>query len=120
MCKDVAHDPYTSHSIKSQKSIAALKMLKAEELRREEIRKPITLEITEQAPTSTQLQNIIDIIGESRIGDVVPGAIGKSDAIKIADKDPSQVTRPIVVDWGNAIVVTGGNESSIKQLLKNL
>lgn len=90
------------------------------ELKREEARKPITLEVTEQAPTSTQMQNIIEIIGESRIGDLVPGAIGKSDAIKIADKDPDQVVRPIVVDWGNAHVVIGGDGSQIKKLLDKM
>lgn len=109
-----------SHSVKSQPSLAALKILKDAELKREEDRKPITLEVTEEAPTSTQMQNIIDIIGEQRIGDLVPGAIGKSDAIKIVDKDPSQVSRPIVVDWGNATVVLGGDSAKIKSLLENM
>lgn len=115
------HSSYLiSHSVKSQPSLAALKILKDAELKREEDRKPITLEVTEEAPTSTQMQNIIDIIGEQRIGDLVPGAIGKSDAIKIVDKDPSQVSRPIVVDWGNATVVLGGDSAKIKSLLENM
>lgn len=109
-----------SHSVKSQPSVAALKMLKDVELKREEARKPITLEVTEEAPTSTQMQNIIDIIGESKVGDLVPGAIGKADAIKIADKTPDQVARPIVVDWGNAHVVLGGDAAKIKKLLDNM
>lgn len=97
-----------------------LKILKDAELKREEAQKPITLEVTEAAPTPTQMQNIIDIIGESRIGDLVPGAIGKSDALRIVEKDPGQVTRPIVVDWGNADVVLGGNESKVLALLNKL
>lgn len=109
-----------SHSTKSQASVAALKYLKEVELKREEARKPITLEVTEEAPTSTQMQNIIDIIGERGIGDLVPGAFGKADAIKIADKNPSQVARPIVVDWGNAHVVLGGDAQKIRQLIEKM
>lgn len=66
------------------------------------------------------MQNIIDIIGEKSIGDLVPGAFGKADAIKIADKTPGQVARPIVVDWGNAHVVLGGDAGKIKQLIDNM
>lgn len=94
--------------------------MKDVELRREEARKPITLEVTEEAPTSTQMQNILDIIGDDRIGEIVPGALNKSDAVKIADKEPAQVKRPIVVDWGNAQVVLGGDTTKIKTLLDNM
>ncbi len=97
--------------------MAALQLLKRNAEERESERNKFTLEVTEQAPTATQMQNILDIIGDKRIGEVVPGAMGKGDAIKMADRQPEKVIRPIVVDWGNAKVVLGGNEKQIQTLV---
>lgn len=109
-----------SHSSKSQTSLAALKLLKDIELKREEDRKPFTLEVTEEPATATQLSNIIDIAGHKNVGDIVRGAIDKREAVRIGEKYPEQFQRPLVVDWGNAKVVIGGDQGKIKALIDSL
>lgn len=53
------------------------------------------------------------------VGKIVPGAVGRADAVKLADKSVSEVVRPIVVDWGNGKVLVGeeaGDEAKVKEL----
>ena len=76
--------------------------------------------MTEEPPTSTQLHSILEIVGTDNVGDIVDGAVSESDALRIIKSDKDAVKRPITVDWANARVVMGHNESKILSLLKKL
>jgi len=58
-------------------------------------------DVQEGAPTPDQLGNIIDYLGESKIGSVVSGATSSSDALRKLKADGNAFQRPVVVDWHN-------------------
>ena len=58
-------------------------------------------DVQEGAPTPDQLGNIIDYLGESKIGSVVSGATSSSDALRKLKADENAFQRPVVVDWHN-------------------
>lgn len=60
-----------------------------------------TTDVQEGAPTSDQLTNIIEYLGQDKIGSVVDGATSLSDALSKFKKDENVFQRPVVVDWGN-------------------
>ncbi|KAK6537063.1 hypothetical protein TWF281_001264 [Arthrobotrys megalospora] len=64
------------------------------------------LDVVEGPMTTTQLRSILDYVGESKVGDIVEGASGVTDAMKILEgtKGVEAVKRPIVVDWNNGRV----------------
>ncbi|KAK6503602.1 hypothetical protein TWF481_008615 [Arthrobotrys musiformis] len=80
------------------------------------------LDIVEGPMTTTQLRSILDYVGENKVGDIVEGARGVHDAMKILEgaKGVDAVKRPIVVDWNNGRVVLGEKQSALQQLVDSL
>ncbi|KAF3941658.1 hypothetical protein ABW19_dt0204535 [Dactylella cylindrospora] len=80
------------------------------------------LDVVEGPMTTTQLRSILDYIGENKVTDIVEGAKGVTDAMKILEKANGQdvLKRPITVDWNNGKVVLGDKQSAIKQLVDSL
>ncbi|KAK6500566.1 hypothetical protein TWF506_003338 [Arthrobotrys conoides] len=80
------------------------------------------LDVVEGPMTPTQLRSILDYVGENKVGDIVEGAMGIHDAMKILEgaKGVDAVKRPIVVDWNNGRVVLGEKQSALQQLVKSL
>ena len=96
-------------------------------------------DVQEGAPTPDQLGNIIDYLGESKIGSVVSGATSSSDALRKLKADGNAFQRPVVVDWHNGragtifsarhsydskitdmTTVVGDSESEILKLVREL
>ncbi|KAL5604822.1 hypothetical protein BROUX41_001840 [Berkeleyomyces rouxiae] len=73
--------------------------------------------VTEQAPTEDQLKTILSYAGASRISSIISGASSESEALKKYKLAPESFQRPVVVDWNNAKVVAGENESEILKLV---
>ncbi|RVD87627.1 uncharacterized protein DFL_001848 [Arthrobotrys flagrans] len=80
------------------------------------------LDVVEGPMTTTQLRSILDYVGENKVGDIVEGARGVHDAMKILEgaKGVDAVKRPIVVDWNNGRVVLGEKQSALQQLVESL
>ncbi|KAF3308327.1 hypothetical protein TWF173_001535 [Orbilia oligospora] len=80
------------------------------------------LDVVEGPMTTTQLRSILDYIGENKVEDIVEGARGIHDAMKILEgtKGVDAVKRPIVVDWNNGRVVLGEKQSALQELIKSL
>ena len=54
------------------------------------------------------------------VAKIIPAAMGRSDAVKLAQRSPSEVLRPIVVDWGNGKLLVGKDaedETKVKELV---
>lgn len=54
------------------------------------------LDVVEGPPTSDQLRNIIEYVGEGNAGRVVPGASGAADAARRMRLDMNAFRRPLV------------------------
>lgn len=54
------------------------------------------LDVTESAPTSDQLKNILDYLGAGSASKIIKGATGPDDAIKKLSSDGSSFIRPLV------------------------
>jgi hypothetical protein len=59
-------------------------------------REEFQLDITEQHPTSDQLQTILGYVGNKGIPSVVEGAINESEALKKFKANPDTFKRPVV------------------------
>ncbi|KAJ6260858.1 hypothetical protein Dda_3519 [Drechslerella dactyloides] len=55
------------------------------------------LDVVEGPMTPTQLRSILDYVGDAKVGDIVDGAKGVTDAMKILEgaKDANKLKRPI-------------------------
>jgi arsenate reductase-like glutaredoxin family protein len=60
--------------------------------------------VQEAEPTSDQLTNIFQYLGQDKIGNVVEGASSTTEALRKLKENGSVFQRPIVVDWGNGRV----------------
>ncbi|OAA61670.1 DUF1687 domain containing protein [Niveomyces insectorum RCEF 264] len=80
-------------------------------------RDPFELNITEDPPTTDQLQTILEYVGTPAIPTVVRGAHTMTEALRAFRKDPNNFQRPLVVDWNNGKAVAGDKESEILKLL---
>ncbi|KAK6351656.1 hypothetical protein TWF718_004810 [Orbilia javanica] len=80
------------------------------------------LDVVEGPMTTAQLRSILDYVGENKVGEIVEGARGVHDAMKILDgtKGVDAIKRPIVVDWNNGRVVLGEKQSALQQLVESL
>ncbi|KAK8016266.1 hypothetical protein PG993_014455 [Apiospora rasikravindrae] len=78
------------------------------------------LNITEDAPTTDQLQTILEYVGQNKIGTVIPGTNTTKDALKKFKESPNNFKRPVIVDWNNGHAVASENESEILKMLDNL
>lgn len=97
------------------------------------------LNITEDAPTPSQLETILDYAGTLGIPSIIKGAESKQEALKRFKESADNFQRPVVgccplimsiamltmtcvqvVDWHNGKAVGGGNESAILTMLNAL
>ncbi|KAK8074936.1 hypothetical protein PG997_009599 [Apiospora hydei] len=78
------------------------------------------LNITEDAPTTDQLQTILEYVGQNKIGTVIPGTNSNKDALKKFKESTDNFKRPVIVDWNNGHAVASENESEILKMLDNL
>ena len=96
-------------------------------------------DVQEGVPTSDQLTNIFEYLGQDKIGSVVEGASSTTEALRKLKDNGALFQRPLVVDWGNGragtsplhhnigclrfatdtlLAVSGDNESEILKLLQ--
>ncbi|KAK6361108.1 hypothetical protein TWF730_004855 [Orbilia blumenaviensis] len=117
------------HSPRSEASNRVLSALKTANTAAEESsantsdkKQIFELDIVEGPMTTSQLRSILDYVGENKVGEVVEGARGVHDAMKIIEgtKGADAVKRPIVVDWNNGRVVLGEKQSALQQLVQSL
>lgn len=80
-------------------------------------REPFDLNITEDPPTSDQLQTILEYVGTSGIATIVKGASTQAEAMRKFRESHDNFQRPVVVDWSNGKAVAGDKESEILKLL---
>lgn len=59
-------------------------------------REEFQLDITEEPPTSDQLQTILGYVGHKGIPSIVEGAINESEALKKFKANPDNFKRPVV------------------------
>ncbi|KAF7594996.1 hypothetical protein BBP40_007596 [Aspergillus hancockii] len=87
------------------------------------------LEVTTAPPTTDQLRNILDYVGDAAggrvtysVSEVVNGARDAEDAIKRFKEGSGEggFVRPITVDWTNGRAVVGDNESEILKMVQQL
>ncbi|KAI9163233.1 putative redox protein fmp46 [Paramyrothecium foliicola] len=80
-------------------------------------RDPFELNITEDPPTTDQVQTIIGYVGQSGISSIIKGANNEQDALKRFKENKDNLFRPLTVDWNNGKAIVGDNEAEIlKQL----
>lgn len=100
-------------------------------------REPFELNITEDPPTTDQVQTILGYVGTGGISKVIKGARDEKDALKRFKESKENFLRPLVclclressihaqltnmihqtVDWNNGKAVAGDNESEILKIL---
>lgn len=83
-------------------------------------REPFELDITEADPTADQLKNILEYLGNGKVGSLVKGASSESEALKKLKESGDNFQRPVVVDWNQGKAVAGDNESEILKLVNAL
>lgn len=57
---------------------------------------PFELDISEQAPTSDQLRNILQYVGANNAGRVIKGSKNETDALRKLKENPEAFQRPVV------------------------
>ena len=80
-------------------------------------REPFDLNITEDPPTTDQLQTILEYVGASGISAIVKGAGTQAEAMRKFRESHDNFQRPVVVDWSNGKAIAGDKESEILKLL---
>ncbi|CAK7207507.1 hypothetical protein SEUCBS139899_010317 [Sporothrix eucalyptigena] len=80
-------------------------------------REPFDLNITEDPPTSDQLQTILDYVGTPGIPAIIKGANTRAEALRKFRESHDNFQRPVVVDWSNGKAIAGDKESEILKLL---
>ncbi|CAN8100666.1 unnamed protein product [Discula destructiva] len=78
------------------------------------------LDITENPPTTDQLQTILEYAGAKNISSIIKGASSESEALRMFKRSPDNFQRPVTVDWNNGKAVAGEDESQILKLLGQL
>ncbi|KJZ75873.1 hypothetical protein HIM_04697 [Hirsutella minnesotensis 3608] len=80
-------------------------------------RDPFELNITEDPPTTDQVQTILEYVGTGGISEVIQGARDAKDAMEKFKRSKDSFVRPVTVDWNNGKAIAGDNESEILKLL---
>ncbi|TQV93335.1 hypothetical protein V2A60_010237 [Cordyceps javanica] len=80
-------------------------------------REPFELNITEDPPTTDQVQTILGYVGTGGISKVIKGARDEKDALKRFKESKENFLRPLTVDWNNGKAIAGDNESEILKIL---
>ncbi|KAH0543218.1 hypothetical protein FGG08_002479 [Glutinoglossum americanum] len=97
-------------------------------------RQEFELNVTEEPPTVDQLRSILEYVGARRVGEIVKGARGEADAMRMLKQDSNTFQRPLpwasanldleIVDWNNGRAafhpVIGEDESEILKMLETL
>ncbi|KAI9744527.1 MAG: hypothetical protein M1818_002056 [Claussenomyces sp. TS43310] len=83
-------------------------------------RQEFELDVTEEPPTSDQLQTILEYVGAQRASTIIKGAKDEADALKKLNENTENFQRPLTVDWNNGRAVVGENESEILKMLASL
>ncbi|KAF3765102.1 DUF1687-domain-containing protein [Cryphonectria parasitica EP155] len=78
------------------------------------------LNITEDPPTSDQVQTILEYVGKHNVGSIIKGASSESEAMKLFKQSAESFQRPVTVDWNNGKAVAGADESKIIKMLNQL
>jgi hypothetical protein len=80
-------------------------------------RDPFDLNITEDPPTTDQLQTILEYVGTAGIPTIVKGAKTQNEALRKFRESHDNFQRPVVVDWNNGRAIASDKESEILKLL---
>ncbi|KAM3506842.1 hypothetical protein MY11210_007391 [Beauveria gryllotalpidicola] len=80
-------------------------------------REPFELNITEDPPTTDQVQTILGYLGPGGISKVIKGARDEKDALKRFKESKENFLRPLTVDWNKGKAIAGDNESEILKIL---
>ncbi|RDA91183.1 hypothetical protein CP533_4810 [Ophiocordyceps camponoti-saundersi (nom. inval.)] len=80
-------------------------------------REPFELDITEELPTSGQVETILEYAGQRGIPRVIQNARDVKDALQRFKESKDNFLRPVTVDWDKGKVVAGDNESEILKLV---
>ncbi|RDA84565.1 hypothetical protein CP532_1123 [Ophiocordyceps camponoti-leonardi (nom. inval.)] len=80
-------------------------------------REPFELDVTEELPTSGQVETILEYAGPRGIPRVIRDARDQKDALQRFKESKDNFLRPITVDWDKGKVVAGDNESEILKLV---
>ncbi|KAI1212562.1 DUF1687-domain-containing protein [Annulohypoxylon truncatum] len=76
------------------------------------------LDITETAPTTDQLQTILDYVGPDQISQVIKGAKTKKDALDLYRQNAASFSAPVIVDWHHGRALASGKTSKILEMLE--
>ncbi|TQS34166.1 hypothetical protein Golomagni_05461 [Golovinomyces magnicellulatus] len=80
-------------------------------------RAPFELNVTEDPPTTEQVQTILNYVGSNGISKVIKDARDEKDALKKFKENSESFQRPVTVDWNNGKAYAGDNESTILKIL---
>lgn len=80
-------------------------------------REQFELNVTEDLPTESQVQTILEYVGKAGVPRIVQGAVDEKDALKKFKESKESLQRPLTVDWNNGKAIAGDNESEILKLL---
>ncbi|KAI0468945.1 DUF1687-domain-containing protein [Xylaria cf. heliscus] len=83
-------------------------------------RSDFELNITEEPPTTDQLQTILGYVGKGKISSIVKGATSENEALKKFKESSDNFTRPVIVDWNNGRALASDKESEILKMLDQL
>ncbi|KAJ4416042.1 hypothetical protein N0V82_006965 [Gnomoniopsis sp. IMI 355080] len=78
------------------------------------------LNITEDPPTTDQVQTILEYVGKGGISSIIKGASSQDEALKLFKQSVDNFQRPVTVDWNNGKAIAGADESKILKLLSQL
>jgi hypothetical protein len=57
------------------------------------------LDVTEALPTEDQLKSILEYVGPNKAGELVSGAKGEAEALRLIREGKEAFVRPVTVDW---------------------
>ncbi|KAI1766744.1 DUF1687-domain-containing protein [Hypoxylon sp. FL1150] len=83
-------------------------------------RQEFELNVTEDLPTTDQLQTILEYVGKDKISSVVNGASSVNEALKKFKENKENFKRPVIVDWNNGKAVASDKESEILKMLEQV
>ncbi|KAI1772756.1 DUF1687-domain-containing protein [Hypoxylon cercidicola] len=83
-------------------------------------RQEFELNVTEDPPTTDQLQTILEYVGKDKISSVVNGATSINEALKKFKESNENFKRPVIVDWNNGKALASDKESEILKMLEQV
>ncbi|KAI6089647.1 DUF1687-domain-containing protein [Hypoxylon rubiginosum] len=83
-------------------------------------RQEFELNVTEDLPTTDQLQTILEYVGKDKISSVINGASSVNEALKKFKESKENFKRPVIVDWNNGKALASDKESEILKMLEEV